>query len=120
MENGFDEKFYMATLRTADAVGMSIIPLWKAARLMAIIYVWGGGDEGFTHCPKLKCDIDYLQEKYQLYGTGIPPAEFAIALQKEVRDLEEYARNHTNEQGQCPQYAKDFMKDNYGFTMKGV
>lgn len=119
-DNNFDETFYKAMLRTGDAVGMSIIPLHKAARLMAIIYVWGGGDEQFTSSPKLKADVEYIQEKYQLYGTGTPPVDFVLALQKDVKDLEDYITTHKHEAGQCPEWAKQFMKENYNFIMKGV
>lgn len=118
--NRFDETFYKSMLMTVDACGMSIIPLWKAARLMAIIYVWGGGDEQFTSSPKLKIDIEYIQNKYQLHGGGTPPEDFAIALKGEVQKLEEYIATHKNHEGQCPSWAKDFMKDNYGFIMHGV
>lgn len=116
----FDETLYKAILRTGDACGISIMPLRKAARLMAIIYVWGGGDEQFTGSPKLKADVEYIQEKYQLYGGGVPPVDFVLALQADVLALEDYIEKHRGENSQCPEWAKEFMKEYYNFVMKGV
>lgn len=112
MEKAFDEKFYMSMLKTADSVGMSIIPLHKACKLMAILLVYGGGDESITNSPKLACDVKFLQEKYHIHGAGIPPVEFVECLKGYVKELESAK--------ECPQWVKDFMKENYNFILKGV
>lgn len=40
----FDFQFYLATLRTADAVGMAVVKKDDLARVMAIIYNEGGNE----------------------------------------------------------------------------
>lgn len=120
--NNFDEDFYMATLRTADTAGLAMTPKFRAAQLMAIVYVWGWGDEIFTSCPKLLCDIKYIQQKYHIEG-GEPTddPEFIQYLKDYTKELEDYIKQkeHTND-GKIPEWATKLMNERYGFIMKDV
>lgn len=83
----FDKDFYLATLRTARSVGMAVIPQWKCALLMAIVYVFGN-NEGFTLSQKFQCDRIYIQETYHIDGGEIPDEEFAYLLKLYVSKCE--------------------------------
>lgn len=84
---GFDKDFYLATLRTSRSVGMAVIPKWKCAWLMAIVYVFGN-NEGFTLSPKFQCDRIYIQETYHIDGGEVPDADFAELLKQYVKKCE--------------------------------
>lgn len=84
----FDKDFYLSTLRTGRMVGMNIIPKWKCAMLMAIVYVFGN-NEGFTLSPKFQCDRLFIQETYHIEGGETPDdLEFIEMLKDYVAKYE--------------------------------
>lgn len=83
----FDKDFYLSTLRTARMCGMSVIPMWKCALLMAIVQVFGN-NEGFTLSPKFQCDRIFIQETYHLDGGEVPGQDFAEELRHYVAKCE--------------------------------
>lgn len=48
--------FYLATLRTADAVGMAVVKKDDLARMLAIVYN-EGGNEQFAYSYKLRAEM---------------------------------------------------------------
>lgn len=68
-------------------VGIPALSIDTCARIMAVLMVHGN-NEAFTHNTHFLADVEYIQEKYQLYGSGVPPMEFAQLLRKYVRELE--------------------------------
>lgn len=86
---------YRAMLTTrhqaATMLGMTGMEPWpphKAARLMAIVQVFGN-NEGFTLSPKFKADRDYIQELYHINGGEVPDPEFAACLREWVERYEQ-------------------------------
>lgn len=105
----FDEKFYMGMLNDALAVGLPIISTDTAARLMAITYVYGGGNETLVLSPKFQCDRKYIQERFGIQGGEIPDADFASTLRNYVKELENSK--------ECPQWVHDLMKRRYNIKL---
>ena len=105
----FDEKFYMVMLNDALAVGLPIISTDKAARLMAIAYVYGGGNETLVLSPKFQCDCKYIQKKFGIQGGEVPDAKFATFLQTYVKELENSK--------ECPQLVNDLMNERYNIKL---
>ena len=105
----FDEKFYMGMLNDALAVGMPIISTDTAARLMAITYVYGGGNETLVLSPKFQCDCKYIQKRFGIQGGEIPDADFASTLRSYVKELENSKV--------CPQWVHDLMKRRYNIKL---
>lgn len=105
----FDEKFYMGMLNDALAVGLPIISTDTAARLMAITYVYGGGNETLILSPKFQCDCKYIQKKFGIQGGEIPDADFASVLKGYVKELENSK--------ECPQWVHDLMKRRYNIKL---
>lgn len=68
-------------------IGMEPWPPHKAARLMAIVQVFGN-NEGFTLSPKFKIDREYIQQLYHIDGGEVPDADFAAHLRYWVRQYE--------------------------------
>ena len=105
----FDEKFYMGMLDDALTVGLPIISTDTAARLMAITYVYGGGNEVLILSPKFQCDCKYIQKRFGIQGGEIPDAEFASTLRSYVKELENSK--------ECPQWVHDLMKRRYNIKL---
>lgn len=81
---------YRAMLQTrhqaATMFGMAGLEPWppdKAARLMAIVQVFGN-NEGFTLSPKFKIDREYIQDLYHIHGGDVPDQSFDKNLQRWV------------------------------------
>ena len=104
-----DEKFYMGILNDALTVGLPIISTDTAARLMAITYVYGGGNEALVLSPKFQCDCKYIQNKFGIQGSEVPDAKFATFLQTYVKELENSKV--------CPQWVHDLMKRRYNIKL---
>ena len=105
----FDEKFYMGMLNDALTVGLPIISTDTAARLMAITYVYGGGNEALVLSPKFQCDCKYIQKRFGIQGGEIPDADFASTLRSYVKELENSKV--------CPQWVHDLMKRRYNIKL---
>lgn len=105
----FDEKFYMGMLNDALTVGLPIISTDTAARLMAITYVYGGGNETLILSPKFQCDCKYIQKRFGIQGGEIPDAGFASTLRSYVKELENSKV--------CPQWVHDLMKRRYNIKL---
>ena len=104
-----DEKFYMGILNDALTVGLPIISTDTAARLMAIIYVYGGGNETLVLSPKFQCDCKYIQKKFGIQGGEVPDAKIATFLQTYVKELENSK--------ECPQWVNDLMNERYNIKL---
>ena len=105
----FDEKFYMGMLNDALAVGLPIISTDTAARLMAITYVYGGGNGTLVLSPKFQCDCKYIQKKFGIQGGEVPDADFASTLRSYVNELENSK--------ECPQWVNDLMNKRYNIKL---
>ena len=105
----FDEKFYMGMLNDALSVGLPIISTDTAARLMAITYVYGGGNETLVLSPKFQCDCKYIQKRFGIQGGEVPDAKFATFLQTYVKELENSK--------ECPQWVNDLMNKRYNIKL---
>ena len=55
----------------ADAftsIGSSHISNDTAAKILAVVYVYGGSYEGFTHCPTLMTDLEAATRMFHIEG----------------------------------------------------
>lgn len=104
-----DEKFYIGILNDALTVGLPIISTDTAARLMAIAYVYGGGNETLVLSPKFQCDCKYIQKKFGIQGGEVPDAKIATFLQTYVKELENSK--------ECPQWVNDLMNKRYNIKL---
>lgn len=69
-----DYRAMLQTRRSAVLLGLKGMDPWppaKAARLMAIVMVWGN-NEGFSLSPKFQIDREYIQEVYNIDGGRTP------------------------------------------------
>lgn len=82
------------TRHSVAQMGIPTMEAWrvdKAAKLMAILRVWGN-NEGFTLSPKFIVDREYIQDIYGIKGGSTPDPLFAdclkhwVALCEAVKD----------------------------------
>lgn len=113
MEEIFDKEFYLATLRTARGVGMSIIPKWKCAMLMGIVYVFGN-NENFVMSKKFLAGVEFIKETYHIGGGETPTdLEFNRMLREYVEAFEAIKSKEEPLFKEC----KELIKDRYNFDL---
>lgn len=56
-------------------------------KLLAILYIFGGSREEFTHHDKFLADISYAQKRLNISGGEIPDQKLIPELQKYVNEL---------------------------------
>lgn len=91
-----DYRAMLHTRHQAALLGMPAMEPWppdKAARLMAIVQVFGN-NEGFTLSPKFNIDRRYIQEQYGIDGGETPDVTFAQCLRKWVARYEAVKDEH--------------------------
>ena len=102
-----DKKFYMQMLSAATSIGLPIIGRHTAAKILFLMYRYGGDQERLVYSPKFVAEIDYIKKTYNIDGGEIPDSELAEYLRK--LDSE-----NTDE---IPQWANDLCKERYGFKL---
>ena len=108
----FDYDFYLTTLRTADAVGMTVVNKDTLARVLAII-LNDGGNEEFVYSYKLRVEAQFAQEKYHIIGGDTPDHRFVFLLQRYIREIEIYQETLDG----YPDWAVSLMKERYGIKL---
>lgn len=85
-----DYRAMLNTRHQAAQLGITAMEPWpidRAARLMAIVQVFGN-NEGFTLSPKFRIDREYIQKLYGIDGGEQPDSCFASHLREWVSDFE--------------------------------
>ena len=107
------------TIAAFESVGLPYISRDTAARIFAIVYVHGGGEEEMVLNRKFTNDVKYIQRRFGIQGGEVPEAEFALLLQGYVRELEDYMHEHLHEESCVPEWAHNLMRDRYGMKLHG-
>lgn len=117
------DEFMRATYMTALSAGLDIVPLDTAARVMAILCVWGN-NENFVYSPKFNAEREYIQKRYHLEGGESPDIEFANTLRFYIKELEDYRDYHPVDWANgghstdcAPKWANDILMKRYGFKL---
>ncbi len=79
---------YKAMLETAAQCGMKIVSDDKCCRILAWLYVHGGGNESTTVNLKLNADIHEAQKRLNLYGGEKVNTELLPTLQEYIKEAE--------------------------------
>ena len=105
------ENFRKAMYAACRQMGMEIVPIDTAARVMAFVGLHSG-DERVALCPRLKCELEHIQELYHIKGGEQPDVEFVSMLQVYHKELKDYTDTHD---GEWPQWLNDMIQERYGF-----
>lgn len=90
------------------SIGLPALTLDTAARIMAILYRYGGGMEDFTLSPHFMADCRYIQKRWHIEGSETPDAEFVEVLQEIDETLED----------EPPQWAIDLIWNMYHIKLR--
>jgi hypothetical protein len=71
-----------------NSVGASVMSADFAAKLLAYVFVMGGGNEAVTMNAKLNVGIAIAQQKFNLYGGEAPSAQDVGLIKRYVAELE--------------------------------
>lgn len=110
----------------ADAfasIGSSHISNDTAAKILAVVYVYGGSFEGFTHTPTLTTDLRAATRMFNIEGSEKPTIEGIKLIRKYVRELEEDIENSPVGEEDSAMFSKvchvewanKLFKERYGF-----
>ncbi len=109
-------------LEACEQVGIPAITTDTSARIMAIMYVHGGGEEEMVLNQKFVNDVKYIQRRFHIQGGEVPDETFVLTMQHYVKQLEQYLEEckHNNiTDTQIPEWAHQLMRDRYGMKLHG-
>jgi len=106
------ENFRKAMYAACRQMDMEIVPMDIGARVMAWVGLQGG-DERVSLSPRLKCELEHLQELYHIKGGETPDKDFVLLIQEYTNELKEYTDKHD---GEWPAWLNGLIKERYGFT----
>lgn len=105
------ENFRKAMYAACRQVGLEIVPIDVAARVMAFVGLQGG-DERTVMCPRLRCELQHIQELYHIQGGEVPDKDFVILIQEYTKELQDYTNEHG---GDWPSWLYELIQERYGF-----
>ena len=124
----FAEKLQQDWLNACLAADIPAVTRDTAARLMAVLYVHGGGHEEMVMNRKFTNEMRYIQRRYGIEGGQRPDAEVVSLIQHYVRELEQYEGEHGNGSDtdadgskvmdSAPEWAVRLFRDRYGIKLR--
>ena len=125
---GFAERLQQDWLNACIAADIPAVTRDTAARLMAVLYVHGGGHEEMVMNRKFTNEMRYIQRRYGIEGGEQPDAEVVGLIQQYVAELERYEGEHgknsaTDADGKkvldsAPAWAVNLFRDRYGIKLR--
>lgn len=114
-------KIYEEWVQSLQQVGIHPISDDTVAKILAIVYVYGGSME-FIFNEKLKADIFYAQKRAKLNGGEVPDVDIVREIRRYIEDIEGFlekaktVKSDTPFDVEHPQWVRDFMKERYDIT----
>jgi len=125
---GFAEQLQQDWLNACLAADIPAVTRDTAARLLAVLYVHGGGHEEMVMNHKFTNEMRYIQRRYGIEGGKRPDAEVVRLIQHYVTELEEYEGSHSKDsttdidgkevQDSAPEWAVSLFRDRYGIKLR--
>ena len=106
ISNQLQEQWLEACL----SVGIPAVTTDTAARVLAILYVYGGGNEGMVLCKKFTNEVQYIQKRFHIEGGEVPDMKLAGIMKGYIKELED-------DYGNIPDWAVTLMRDRYGLKL---
>ena len=85
-------KIYEEWVESLSQVGIHPISDDTVAKILAIVYVYGGSME-FIYNKKLMTDIVYAQKRAKLNGAEVPDSDIVNDMQRYIKDIEDFLKN---------------------------
>ena len=105
------EDFRKAMYAACRQMDLEIVPMDVGARVMAWVGLQGG-DERVSLSPRLKCELEHLQELYHIKGGEVPDKDFVLLIQEYTKELKAYTDAHD---GEWSEWLNNLIEQRYGF-----
>ena len=96
-------------LNACMAADIPAVTTDTAAKVLSVLYVFGGEHEEMTLNVKFTQEVKYIQQRFHIEGGEIPDKKFVLAFQHYTKELEK----HNNP----PEWAINLYKDRYGIKL---
>ena len=106
METTLHEQWLDSCLKA----GIPAISTDTAARILAVVYVFGSERESFVYNTKLVADIRYIKSRFDIEGCGVPPADLVELIKTYTKDCEAHLDDK-------PQWAKELFNKRYSIAL---
>lgn len=103
---------YEMVLEASLLAGIPMINTDTSAKILAVIYVLGGGEEKIVYNPKLIADIRYIQKRFHIDGSETPSKDIIPMLREYVANLSDKSQDH--------QWVNRLFKERYDFEFKTI
>ena len=110
MERSISESLQRDWLDACMAAGIPAVTTDTAARVLAVLYVFGGEHEEMTLNVKFTHEVKYIQKRFRIEGGEVPDETFVLTLQHYVKELEK--------QNDPPKWAVNLYRDRYGIKVR--
>lgn len=124
----FATKLQQDWLNACLAADIPAVTRDTAARLLAVLYVHGGGHEEMVMNRKFTNEMKYIQRRYGIEGGQKPDPQVVNLVQHYVTELEQYQSKHaadtaTDTDGSkvtdsAPDWAVNLFRDRYGIKLR--
>lgn len=88
-----NSEMYKQWVEAFASVGMNHLSFDTCAKILAVVYVYGGGNEDFTLNDKLRVDYNSAQRRFNITGGETPDAEGVEAINAYIMELENDIKN---------------------------
>lgn len=105
------EEFRKSLYAACRQMNLEIVPKDIGARVMAYVGL-SGSDERICYSPRLRCELEHLQEVYHIQGGEEPDKDFVERIQIYTKELQEYTDKHN---GEYPEWLINLINNRYGF-----
>ena len=105
------EEFRKSLYAACRQMNLEIVPKDIGARVMAFVGL-AGADERVCYSPRLRCELEHLQEVCHIQGGDVPDKDFVERIQVYTKELQEYADKHN---GEYPEWLINLISNRYGF-----
>lgn len=136
----FAEQLQQDWLNACLAADIPAVTRDTAARLLAVLYVHGGGHEEMVMNRKFTNEMRYIQRRYGIEGGQRPDPQVVNLIQHYVTELEQYDGQHRPAEATCsrkdatsdglcptvspsgtttaPEWAVKLFRDRYGIKLR--
>ncbi|WP_300792199.1 hypothetical protein [uncultured Bacteroides sp.] len=111
-------KIYEEWVESLSQVGIHPISDDTVAKILAIVYVYGGSME-LVFNMKMAIDISYSIKRAKMIGGEVPDVSIANEVKRYIKDIEDFLKNAKSVKSDSPfavehpQWVKDFMEERY-------
>lgn len=121
-----DITLYTQWMEAFDGTGIKPISDETVAKILAIVYVYGGSME-LVFNKKLMADVEYCKKRCNISGGEAPDPKMVGLVKKYISQLEDELKaapqDHTKESPFAivhPEWVCTLMKDRYGITAMSI